>query len=137
MNRVIKFRIWDSYNKRFFTKENRNGCSIDDGMEYQDEVNTVFDCFFNSLSILQGRGGWDNGRFIIQQFTGRKDKNGKEIYEGDIVNGKIPFDNIKNQVVEYRPQKAVFVLSKWGTYLMDVGKLEIIGNIFENPSLIN
>lgn len=75
------------------------------------------------------------------QFTGLHDKNGKEIYEGDTVkyiypyrrnNGKV-YDTNRKQVVKWvnSRQHTGFNLGN-----PNVGNLEVIGNIYENPELI-
>ena len=71
----------------------------------------------------------------LQQYTGLEDKNGKEIYEGDI---NVNDDNRKSEVVFYA-----------GGFYLNYGKIEheatgsfapfdrnIIGNIYENPELL-
>lgn len=84
---------------------------------------------------------------VIMQFTGRKDKNGKEIYEGDIV--RYADDSvigeegsIYEEVIVYMPDKMAFGLSLDGSesfcdpfndYQRD---FEVIGNIYENPGLL-
>lgn len=72
----------------------------------------------------------------LMQFTGLRDKNGKEIYEGDIV-----------QVIStkkiYAPFEVILPEFWHGTVLMPcdntslLGLFEIIGNIYENPELLN
>jgi len=79
----------------------------------------------------------------LMQHTGLKDKNGNEIYEGDIVKfqesyGKEePEINIGN--IEYS-EMATSYLINWGNshyqHLNEV-EFEIIGNIYENPELLN
>lgn len=79
---------------------------------------------------------------IKVQFTGLHDKNGKEIYEGDVVK-----HNDKNWEVAYvgeslGVQRAAFMLDTWNemgfhTFKgMPENDIEVIGNIYESPELI-
>ena len=86
----------------------------------------------------------------LQQYTGLKDRNGKEIYEGDVIKQKCPIQN-RTEIGE------VFYLVEDGRYLIKCDKFpsgslcinsiasvegatghhcEIIGNIYENPELL-
>lgn len=76
----------------------------------------------------------------IMQYTGLKDKNGVEIYEGDVVKGWI-HNPSEHHIVEYVSDEynCGFMASKIGRF----GKihvwyagLEVIGNIYENPELL-
>jgi len=71
--------------------------------------------------------------YKIMQYTGLKDKNGKEIYEGDIVKK----ENNKLYQIKYKEfgfQAIDNLGQNW--YLTDWYKCEIIGNIYENPELL-
>lgn len=79
---------------------------------------------------------WDKTRdFELMQYTGLKDKNGKEIYEGDI----IAFPTYKT-VIEWSDKHAAY--KPWCEYMeghdnIEEGEpIEVIGNIYENPELL-
>lgn len=123
--RQLKFRAWDEQNKVY---ENPNEvCITSDG----------------SVSVYDGDdNGWicADGALIIEQFTGLLDKNGKEIYENDIVrckNGHIGIviweehDACFN-VTGYRDESNHFPTMAF----FEGQPFEILGNIHENPELL-
>ena len=117
--REIKFRAWNKESKQYVPP-----------MTIQEMIYSTKNEF--SLEQL-------NEWFIFEQYTGLKDKNGKEIYEGNIIS----FDN-NISIVFYNSIHCAFMLADGGTrgrgYLR-LGQLssldiEVIGNIFENPELL-
>ena len=83
------------------------------------------------LELIGNNFMWINEQPLegqLMQYTELKDKNGKEIYEGDIV-----ATEGKNRLVEYRPDQGFF-----GNFMesQNPSWYEITGNIYENPELL-
>jgi uncharacterized phage protein (TIGR01671 family) len=74
----------------------------------------------------------------VGQYTGLKDKNGREIYEGDIVTGLFDHTDIIGHII-YGSDATFFIYRK-GLYGIGLNNaedwLEVIGNIHENPELL-
>jgi hypothetical protein len=117
MNREIKFRAWDTSREKF-----------------DDDIYNITDpddnsSFFGDCVC--------NGDCILQQYTGMKDINDIELYEGDIVEDP---DNGR-QVIEWCDDSSGWVFNDrkptedW-TFTVDVWNTKLIGNIYENPELL-
>ena len=122
-NRLLKFRFWGNFGE---LNEEEDICEME--MLYGDKF-----CFFENEPI---NDLFACRNYQVMQFTGLKDKNGKEIYEGDILsyNGITSNDNKIIREVNYNAENARF---QSGMYLLtqSIELSEIIGNIYENPDL--
>ena len=124
----LKLRAWDELNKvmHYDFEYIATGSEGDDWIIFKSDKQTLKDgnVFDNPYMRKQ---------FHIMQSTGTFDKNGKEIFEGDIVKG------IKKN--KYQGQSSVFVdglLIQPFSYLdcYDTELFEVIGNIHEQPNLV-
>ena len=146
MRREIKFRAWDKDRKCFLPCIAGNTDKNDDNwicpLTYC-EVNGVKDWYHNDTCE-------------VMQYTGLKDKNNVEIFEGDIVryqfdNDDCPFPNKHTEKIigkvfysEWRASFSVTAGRKCSksmnsdlfTYVRNGNRVEVIGNIYETPELI-
>lgn len=143
--RDIKFRAWDKYaNKMIF----------DFAVSQHNKFSGWSTCVYCGLKI--GSGGSDD--YTLMEYTGVKDKNGNEIYEGDIVlwdGGMTKFCTKKAKgKIEWGKAGMFISLISEGEYMYGDREataiefegpegplhwwdnLEIIGNIYENPELM-
>lgn len=143
--REIKFRAWGKESKCMYHADGKQF-----GFEFRGDGKWGF-CDYGTSCIYATE---ENS--VLMQFTGLKDKNGKEIYEGDIVktDGSMNFGNrfaqpdamreilmlesgftgVKDSFGKEHPS----ALCNWDNYtLWNIqGSLEVIGNIYENPELL-
>ena len=120
--RDIKFRAWHRLNSE---------------LVYFDKEKLVNDQYqIQHLACLM-RGDYGD---VLMQYTGLKDKNGVEIYDGDIVS-----DHVGIGIIKYSEIKAAYKVSyndgfaKWFIDYMnryERKSIEVIGNIYENPELL-
>ena len=134
--RQIKFRVWDILDKRMIYPNSHMSMDLN-GYAY---------------NLQNGAGGTD---YKLMQFTGIRDKNGKDIYEGDICTtfntkmiGLVEFNGDFESYAQYvgfkfkcyQTDGNPFLNSFSNAIYQQFGRAsdyyEVIGNIFEDPELL-
>lgn len=113
MNRVIKFRVWHHHLEKFIY------FTIEDLVSKKEDYEDAFGCADENY----------------QQFTGLLDSKKKEIYEGDI----LKYLDCITQIIWSGEDSAFVTSSGNGSGFLSENRMlnyEIIGNIFENPKLL-
>ena len=130
MNRLVKYRIWSLELETWISD-----CQVENICDVKSDINSCF----------------DNKHLIFQQFTGLKDKNGTEIYEGDLINFTLrgiahgpESEDIISAEVWWDGYNACFSFGHYKTndFLdysfcfadrIDRESIEVVGNVFEKP----
>ena len=144
--REILFRAYDTYTKTML--------HVVDAIKFtkSESINIIRDGAYGVAVNMQYQP-----HIILMQYTGLKDKNGKEIYEGDIV--QFIYRNVKfigeikygvythSKCDEYNCHHyGYYIDTQWEAYCKNTGfdlykaskdcECEVIGNIYENPELL-
>jgi hypothetical protein len=133
LSRTIKFRVYDKENKR---------------MLYSSEPRDQGEREYIPFQFGVGWSDWEKSWLSdLMQFTGLKDKQGKEVYEGDIIKAVLEDSGELKDVVEqvyYTEEYAAFGPfchlmhydeGRWIDCLQN-DEFEVIGNIYEHPELL-
>ena len=136
--REIKFRAWDKV----------IGCWSDDPDNSLADISIKMN---GHVSILDDCGTYKPNDFIIEQFTGLEDYNGRDVYEGDILRYDIQdhngIDHFYENVVVYEgaefgckgysPSSEYWYWHPLNYIFENDIEPQVIGNIHENPDLLN
>jgi len=132
MNREIKFRAWDKDAKIMYQVEVFN---LREGFvsneKYLGEminVGSILECHTHCLPISDVE---------LMQYTGLKDKNGKEIYSGDLlkIEGKPSMCEVFYETPSFKIKgdfEGSYILSRLDSHI----RYDVIGNVWENPDLL-
>jgi uncharacterized phage protein (TIGR01671 family) len=132
-SREIKFRAWDTIDRKMYRVE-----ELALNWEQGPRPSVVYSELENNAEVRMLRGD----KCAAMQFTGLKDKNGGEIFEGDVVNH-----------AKWGKQSVVWKYGGFGLEVRGIGaftdgftsfatvsadyeNLELVGNIYENPELL-
>ncbi len=148
MSREVKFRIWDKTSNRMLYQDDFERVELDTKNKM---VSLVRSETIESSYVLDYEDGIEAE---IMQYTGLKDKSGKEIYEGDIVKliplnserlkelGRKWYEHLKVEWGAYSDGEYVTNVETWMIGINPLSEelldetVEVIGNIYENPELL-
>ncbi|WEZ69948.1 YopX family protein [Bacillus altitudinis] len=122
--RESKFRVWDENAQEMVYEVGLTPEGIPYSIPDHAEASDQFD-YYPSCHKMQ--------------FTGLKDKNGDEIYEGDIVRGSLRLhDDVDPIIREVCMQNGCYMFGVWNAheYFNKHQHIKVIGNIFQNPDLL-
>lgn len=127
--REIKFKFWDKKENKMYTNCLNLAISSNGNVS---ELKYHEDDYFSGVEWV---GSAYSEHIIPLRYTGLKDKNGKEIYEGDI------FNNGNFNVEIYYEESTASFLIRGGflsgdDWAFSAQEIEIIGNIYETPKLL-
>lgn len=127
---VPKFRAWDKENDR---------------MIYPSTEGVCFELDDDGINILDVSGDYPKDHTfpaidsVLMQSTGLKDKNGVEIFEGDVLTSNVQPCKMVNPIKDgygvVRFENGMFKLGSISLVTF-ISKMEVIGNIYENPELL-
>lgn len=145
MSRSLKFRVWSKNENKYLSQ--------DDLVNFWIRPNDFTTCFMEWRSGFDGETVFETKEsdFVYQQYAGLKDKNDKEIYEGDIVKTVPDYMSSIINISKYSAGEvrwwnegfAVCQEVVGATRISDYAhceccpsSLEVLGNIFETPELL-
>jgi len=131
---VPKFRVWDETQHKMLQVDY---IEFIDGKAYWVEASPA------DGNVQGGNDGpvGDNSQLKLEQYTGLKDANGKEIYEGDIVKSSYKYaqPKISEVIMEYGNSYILGEDLATGNEMLvsdHINEIEVIGNVHTNPELL-
>lgn len=130
---ITRFRAWNKATKEMYGADDIIAINFE---EKEICVQTIY--FEQGLPDSRDLDYYDFDDIVLMQSTGLRDKNDREIFEGDVI--KV---NYWLEVVSFSEEKVMFVskaigfpeASLYDLFNSDIFTVEIIGNIYENPKL--
>jgi uncharacterized phage protein (TIGR01671 family) len=133
--REIKFRAWDKERNKMVTAKWRMRITLDGNILWE------IDHYDGNFNLIEKEEIDGDNRFVLEQYTGLKDKNGVDIYEGDIL-------DCQDRVVYVRWNEFHGVWdSQFVRYINELCsngitpvdwkfRATVVGNLHENPELL-
>ncbi len=136
----IKVRAWDDESEHMAYSDKQEDYDFY-SFQFNADILKCFACFMETGTLEEPSYPSSKEVTCLMQYTGLKDKLGKEIYEGDILKEKsVIFKVCFGEDTDMEcwgwcilsiPTQKTYPLSKY-----EAGKMEIIGNQFNNPELL-
>ena|SRR5690554_5921680 len=130
--REIKFRAWINEKDKEYSRM----------VHSEQSIVTILGHKYGGKGVAKPAGFSDIDnqpkpeRYVLMQYTGLKDKNGREIYEGDILKGLCPLRNEWVGNVKYLAPYYAILGKRSHLMLENFNDMRVIGNIYENPELL-
>ncbi len=120
---MIKFRAWNQIDSEYINEI--NAVMSLDGSHIWWDINDSGEMKYED----------DPGNYKLEQFTGLKDVNGKDIYEGDIVEVTSQYWGMLGNRYEVKFEQGAFYV-KYGLLSEISPSISVIGNVHEKPELL-